>query len=169
MAVAGASLSGAGRVIAIGTRPNCVELAKEFGATDIVSYKDGDIVAQIQDLVGSVDKCILAGGKTDVVNQALMITKPNGVISNINFFDATEVFNIPCPLWGLGMSNVTFRTGFCPGGGRRIERLINMISADRVHPGKMLNVRFDGFDKIEDAFHLMDQKPRDLIKPYVMI
>ena len=25
------------------------------------------------------------------------------------------------------------------------------------------------FDKIEDAFKLMDSKPRDLIKPYVLI
>lgn len=38
MAVAGARLLGAGKIIAIGTRPNCVELAKEYGATDIVSY-----------------------------------------------------------------------------------------------------------------------------------
>ena len=33
MAVAGAKCLGAGRIIAIGTRPNCVALAKEYGAT----------------------------------------------------------------------------------------------------------------------------------------
>ena len=29
--------------------------------------------------------------------------------------------------------------------------------------------RFEGFEKIEDAFKLMDEKPKDLIKPYVVI
>ena len=83
--------------------------------------------------------------------------------------DATEVISFPAPLWGLGMSNVTLVGGFCRGGARRIERLLRLIQADRVHPGRLLNKRFDGFEKIEDAFHLMDEKPRDLIKPYVMI
>ena len=43
------------------------------------------------------------------------------------------------------------------------------VQADRVHPGKLLNYKFEGFDKIEDAFKLMDSKPKDLIKPYVII
>ena len=71
--------------------------------------------------------------------------------------------------WGLGMSNISLRCGFCPGGARRIERLVRLVQADRVHPGKLLNYRFEGFDKIEDAFKLMDSKPKDLIKPYVLI
>ncbi len=169
MAVAGSALAGAGRIIAVGTRPNCVELAKEYGATDIVSYKEGDVADQILALSGQVEKCIIAGGTTDTINQALRITKANGIISNVNFFDGAETIHFPAPLWGLGMSNITITGGFCPGGGRRIERLISLIRANRVHPGKMLNVRFDGFEKIEDAFRLMDEKPRDLIKPYVVI
>ena len=72
-------------------------------------------------------------------------------------------------LWDLGMSNVSLRCGFRPGGARRIERLIRMVQADRVQPGKLLNYKFEGFDKIEDAFKLMDSKPKDLIKPYVLI
>ncbi len=63
MAIAGAALRGAGRIFAIGTRPNCVALAKEYGATDIISYKEGDIVEQITALAGrQVDCAILAGG-----------------------------------------------------------------------------------------------------------
>lgn len=169
MAVAGAALRGAGRIIAIGTRPNCVELAREFGATDIVSYKEGDVVEQIQALAGKVDACIIAGGSAASVNQALMVTRPGGVISNINYFDASETFEIPTMLWGLGMSDVSFKTGFCPGGAYRVERLLNVIRAGRLHPGKMLNYVFEGFDKIEDAFKVMDEKPRDLIKPIVKI
>jgi len=170
MAVAGSALMGAGRLFAIGTRPNCVALAKEYGATDIVSYKEGDIVQQILDLNhGQVDKVILAGGGGESFAQALQLVRPNGVISNVNFLDPMDNISFSTILWGLGMSNVSFRCGFCPGGARRIERLVRMIQADRVHPGKLLNYKFEGFDKIEDAFHLMDTKPKDLIKPYVLI
>lgn len=47
MSVAGAAIRGAGRLIAVGHRELTKELAKKYGATDVVDYKDGDIVAQI--------------------------------------------------------------------------------------------------------------------------
>lgn len=169
MAVAGAALMGAGRIIAIGTRPNCAELAREFGATDIVSYKEGDVVEQILGMEGKVDACIIAGGTAASMNQALALTRPGGTVSTINFYDVTETFQVPAYQWGLGMSDIAIHGGFCPGGAYRIERLLNVIRANRVHPGKMLNYTFEGFDAIEDAFKVMDEKPRDLIKPIVHI
>lgn len=170
MCVAGTALKGAGKIIAIGTRPNCVELAKEYGATDIVSYKEGDIVEQILAINGGqVDKVIIAGGDCSSMNQALCVVKPNGIISSVNFYDVTDKFEFPAYLWGLGMSDVTIRGGFCPGGAYRIEKLLNIIAAGRVHPEKMLNYKYEGFEKIEEAFKVMDEKPRDLIKPVVHI
>ena len=50
-----------------------------------------------------------------------------------------------------------------------------------MHPEKLLNYKFEGFeyienpeqiegfDKIPEAFDVMDKKPRDLIKPVVKI
>ena len=170
MAVAGTALRGAGRVFAIGSRPNCVELAKEYGATDIINYKNGDVVQQILALNGGqVDRVIIAGGDCSSMNQALCLVKPNGTIASINFYDATDSFNIPAYLWGLGMSDVAIKGGFCPGGAYRIEKMLNLIANKRVDPSKLLNYKFEGFDKIEDAFRVMDEKPRDLIKPIVYI
>lgn len=170
MAVAGAKLRGAGRIIAIGTRPNCIELAKEYGATDIVSYKDGDIVEQILALEeNKADRAIIAGGDANSMNQALQIVKNNGVVANINFYDASDTFNVPTYVWGLGMSDITIRGGFCPGGALRMEKMLNLIKNGRIAPEKLLNYKFDGFDKIKDAFILMDEKPKDLIKPVVYI
>lgn len=169
MAIAGAALRGAGRIIGIGTRPNCAELAREYGATDIVSYKEGDVVEQIKSLVGAADECIIAGGNAASMNQALALTRPGGTISSVIFYDAADNFNVNTMEWGLGMSDVSIRCGFCTGGAYRIEQLLNIIRAGRVHPGKMLNYVYNGFDKIEDAFKVMDEKPRDLIKPIVHI
>jgi threonine dehydrogenase-like Zn-dependent dehydrogenase len=170
MAVAGAQLKGAGRIIAVGTRPNCVKIAREYGATDIVSYKDGDIVTQIKDLSGgSVDKVIIAGGSAATLTQAISMVKPTGIVSSVNYYDASDTFTIPAPAWGLGMANIDIRGGFCPGGAVRIEKLLNLIKYGRIDAAKLITHRFDGFEKIEEAFLLMDKKPADLIKPAVFI
>ncbi|MDR3344450.1 MAG: zinc-binding dehydrogenase [Oscillospiraceae bacterium] len=168
MAVAGAALRGAGRIIAVGTRPNCVKIAREYGATDIVSYKDGDIAAQIIALTGGgVDKTIIAGGNAETFAQAIAMTREMGTIANVNFFDVTETLAFPAYLWGLGMANKDIRGGFCPGGAKRIEKLLALIAAGRIDTTKLITHSFRGFDKIADAFALMDSKAQDLIKPIV--
>lgn len=43
MSVAGAALRGAARVFAVGTRPVCVDAARQYGASDFISYKNGPI------------------------------------------------------------------------------------------------------------------------------
>jgi threonine dehydrogenase-like Zn-dependent dehydrogenase len=170
MAVAGTQLKGAGRIIVVGTRPNCVKIAKEYGATDVVSYKDGDIVQQVKDLTGgSVDKVIIAGGNANTLAQAISMVKTTGIVSSVNYYDAADTFTIPAPVWGLGMANIDIRGGFCPGGAVRIEKLLNIIKYGRLDPSKLITHRFDGFEKIEDAFLLMDKKPADLIKPAIFI
>ena len=169
MCVAGAQLKGAGRIIATGTRPNCIEIAKQYGATDIVNYKNGDIVEQVKDLVkGEVDRVILAGGGQETLLQALKVTKAGGVISNVNFFDSKDTFTIPAGEWGLGMGNISIRGGFCPGGAKRIEKLLEIVKY-RVDTTKLITHTFNGFEKLEDAFTLMGKKPADLIKPVVFI
>lgn len=171
MAVAGAQLMGAGKIYATGTRQNCAELALEYGATEIISYKDGNTVEQILEKEGGrkVDAVIIAGGNCGSMNEALQLVKPNGSIGSINFYDLEDVFTVPAFEWGLGMADVTIRGGFCPGGALRAEKLLNLIKYDRIKPGKTFNYEFHGFDKIKDAFILMDEKPRDLIKPIVYI
>lgn len=137
MSVCGARLLGAGKIIAIGTRSNCVELAKEYGATHIVSYKDGDVVEQIEKIAGGkVDSCIIAGGDCTTMNQALSVIKFNGTISNVNNVDVTDAYHIPALLLGLGMSDVTLKNGFCPGGAFRMKKMMALIQAGRVFEGE---------------------------------
>ncbi len=170
MAVAGAQLKGAGRIMVVGTRPNCVKIAKEYGATDVISYKEGDIVQQVMAMSpGGVDKVIIAGGNQETFAQAVAMAKAGGVISNVNFFDPKDVLGMPAYFWGLGMANKDIRGGFCPGGALRMEKLLNIVKYARVDTTKLITHTFHGFDKIEEAFLLMDQKPADLIKPVVLM
>ena len=48
----GAAIAGAGRIIAIDRVPHKLELARQFGATDVINSNDGDAVKQVQELTG---------------------------------------------------------------------------------------------------------------------
>ena len=171
MSVAGAALRGASQLFAVGSRPNCVELAKEYGATDIVNYRDGDIVEQVLEKTNGkgVDRVIVAGGDNDTFIQAITMLKPGGRIGNVNYLGEGDFIKIPRVEWGCGMGHKTVAGGLMPGGRLRMEKLASLMSTGRLDPGKMLTHRFEGFDKIEQALMLMKDKPRDLIKPVVVL
>ncbi len=105
MCVAGAALRGASRIIAVGTRPVCVEAAKGYGATDFVSYKDGPIDEQVLKLVGDkgVDRICIAGGTVKTFEPAVKCLKPGGKIGNVNYLGSGDYVNIPRVEWGVGM------------------------------------------------------------------
>lgn len=171
MSVAGAAIRGASQLFAVGSRPNCVELAREYGATDIVNYRDGDIVEQVMEKTHGkgVDRVIVAGGDNDTFIQAITMLKPGGRIGNVNYLGEGDYVKIPRVEWGCGMGHKTVAGGLMPGGRLRMEKLASLMSTGRIDPGKMLTHRFEGFDKMEQALMLMKDKPRDLIKPVVVL
>jgi len=174
-AVAGARLRGAGRIFAVGTRPAAVRVAKEYGATDIVSYKDGDTVEQILRATGGtgVDAVIVAGGGPEILMDAINMAKAGSVISNVNYFGSglgdKDVLPVPRVGWGFGMADKDIATGLCPGGRVRMERLAEVVKYGRMDPSLMATHVFRGFDSLEEALLLMKEKPRDLIKPVVLL
>lgn len=171
MAIAGAKLRGAGRIIGVGSRPTCVEAAKFYGATDIVNYKTGDIAKQIMNLTKGkgVDRVIIAGGTPETLIQAVSIVKPGGVVSNVNYHGSGDSLPIPRLEWGCGMAHKTIVGGLCPGGRLRMEMLIDMVKYNRVDLSKLVTHVYHGFDKIEEALLIMKDKPNDLIKPVVIL
>ena len=171
MSVAGAALRGAGRLFAVGSRPNCIEVAKAYGATDIINYRYGDIVTQIMDKTGGkgVDKVIVAGGDNDTFIQAIDMLKPGGRIGNVNYLGAGDFVRIPRVQWGCGMGHKTIAGGLMPGGRLRMERLAALLVHGRLDTSRLLTHRFQGFEHLEEALLLMKDKPKDLIKPVVIL
>ncbi len=171
MAVAGSVIRGAGRVFAVGSRPRCVEAAKNYGATDIINYRDGDIVAQINELTNGtgVDKVIVAGGDNDTFIDAVKICRPGGIIGNVNYLGNGDFIRIPRVEWGCGMGHKTIAGGLMPGGRLRMERLVKLLEYGRLDVSPLLTHRFSGFEHIGEALELMRDKPRDLIKPVVVV
>lgn len=169
MAVAAASIMGAGRIFAVGSRPKSVELAKEYGATDIIDYHNGDTVQQIMEATTGkgVDSVIVAGGNADIMMDALNMVRPSGTVSNINFFASGDTVPLPRFGWGLGLSDKTITGGLCKGGRRRMEKLLELVRYGRVDPSKLITHKYHGFEEIIPALYIMKEKPRDLIKPII--
>ena len=87
----------------------------------------------------------------------------------MNYLGSGDYVKIPRVEWGCGMGHKTIAGGLMPGGRLRMERLVSLLKYGRLDTSILLTHRFDGFSHIEDALFLMRDKPRDLIKPVVMI
>jgi threonine dehydrogenase-like Zn-dependent dehydrogenase len=171
MCVRGAVLKGASHVYGVGSRPNCAQIAKEYGATEIINYKNGSIVDQVLALTkgAGVDKVLIAGGDNDTFAEAINMLKPGGAIGNVNYLGEGDYIKIPRVAWGVGMGHKLINGGLMPGGRLRMEKLVSLMQTGRLDTSKLLTHRFDGFDKIGEALELMHNKPKDLIKPVVTI
>jgi len=171
MAVAGSALRGAGRIFAVGSRKKCQEVSKYYGATDVINYKDGDIVEQILDANNNkyVDKVILAGGDVDTFNEAVKLVRRGGIVSNINYLGTGEFIKIPRVEWGLGMGHICVIGGLMPGGRKNMEYLSRLLVHGRLDVSPLLTHRFDKFEDAEEALVMMKDKSEDLIKPVVAL
>ena len=169
MSVCGASLRGAAHLYAVGSRPKCVEIAKQYGATDIINYRQGDIVEQVLEKTHGegVDRVVIAGGNNDTFAQAVRMLKPGGVIGNVNYLGEGDSVKIPRVEWGVGMGHKTIRGGLTPGGRLKMEKMAALLQTGKINTRPLITHVFEGMDKIEDALMLMKDKPADLIKPVV--
>jgi S-(hydroxymethyl)glutathione dehydrogenase/alcohol dehydrogenase len=83
-AINGAAIAGAGRIIAIDVNGTKLNLAKHFGATDVVNAKDGDPVAQVMEMTkGGVHHSFEAIGLKQTAEQAFNMLNRGGTANII--------------------------------------------------------------------------------------
>src|SRR5699024_4465353 len=76
--IQGARIAGASRVIAVDLQPAKLELAREFGATDVVCSAEGDPVEAVHELIGGVDYSFEVVGLQPTAEQALRMLRVGG-------------------------------------------------------------------------------------------
>ena len=153
MGVAGAALRGAARIIAVGTRPNCVEAAKKYGAEEFISYKNGPIDEQVLKMTNGkgVDKVIIAGGGVETFAEAVRSLKAGGKIGNVNYLGKGDYIQIPRVEWGVGMGHKAILGGLMPGGRLRMEKLGALVSSGKLNVHHLVSHVFDGWENLEKA------------------
>src|SRR5207237_6601600 len=136
MATVGAKLRGAGLIVGVETVPRRQELARTYGADAIADFSKEDVVQRILDLTEGrgVDSTIEALGADITFQNAIKVTKAGGTISNIGYHGQGEFVHIPRIEWGVGMAEKTIKTGLCPGGRLRLERLLRVIEPASEEP-----------------------------------
>lgn len=169
MSVAGAALRGAGRIIAVGSRPITRELAIKYGAETVIDYKAGDVAAQLAEVLGpaKADAVIVAGGSESTISMAMGLVHVYGRVANLLGL-SKEVLIKPADS-GAFCAHKTLVGNLCPGGRVRTEKLLSIVKSGRLDADSLITHELHGYEGIEPAFDLMAEKPIDLVKPIVYI
>lgn len=158
--IEGCAISGAGKIIAVGHRSACKEMAKKMGASVVLDYQDGPIVEQIiaTNSGQPVDKVLICGYYPEVLMDSFAVCRPGGTIANVAMMGDKET--IP----GFYASDKTYQSLMNKCGRYWLERLLSLISEGRIHPENAISHIYHGFDSIPEAFAKMASKTDDLIK-----
>ena len=173
MGVAAAALRGAGRIIAVGSRPRTLELARQYGATDIIDYKKGDILQQVMTLTGGepVDSVLIAcGGRaSEVFTTAMRVVKFGGHVACVSLFFDDETVTLPMNVWEYGGMEKFLTCVLAQDGRDFFERLLLLVANGRVNPAPLATHVLHGWDKLDEGLELMGSHNPEVIKVVITI
>jgi S-(hydroxymethyl)glutathione dehydrogenase/alcohol dehydrogenase len=152
--VQGAVITGAGRVIAVDTNPWKLELARTFGATDLVDATAGDPVEQVRELTsGGVEYSFEAIGLKVTSEQSFAMLRKGGTATIIGMIPEGERIELPGSefldekkIQGSNMGSNRFRVD--------MPRYVDLYLSDRLKLDELVSARI-GLDQINDGFDAM--------------
>ena len=145
---------GAERIIILGRHPDRIALAKEFGATDVVSERGDEAVERVRELTGgfgahSVLECV---GYEQSTVTALSIARPGGAVGRVGL---PQHESIPTTLTTF-FDNVTIGGGPAPARAY-IEELLPDVLEGRIEPGRVFD-RVTNLDGVPDGYRAMNER-----------
>lgn len=96
-AVNGAAVAGAGRIIAVDRLASKAEMARTFGATDVIDASQGDVVAQVMEMTGGigVDHAIEAIGSKETIEASFGMIKKGGLATVVGVSRPDTMIELP--------------------------------------------------------------------------
>lgn len=145
---------GAERIVILGRRPDRTALAREFGASDVVSERGEDAIERVRELTGgfgahSVLECV---GYEESTITALSVARPGGAVGRVGVpQDAT-----------VPRASETFFKNITIGGGPApvrayIDELLPDVLEGRIEPGRVLD-RVTNLDGVPDGYRAMNER-----------
>ena len=152
---------GAEQIIMLGRRPDRVALAKEFGATDVVSERGDEAVESVRELtdgfgVHCVLECVCL---EQAMLTALSIARPGGAVGRVGIPEAATMPGSQPAFYNY----VTVSGGPAPARAY-IEELLPDILEGRIEPGRVFD-RVVGLGEVPDGYRAMND--REAIKVMV--
>ncbi len=153
LAVLSAKYKGAERIIAMSRHPSRQKLAREFGATDIVTERGDDGVARIRELTKGVgaDAVLECVGTQEAMQQAIHSTRPGGTVGYVGvphgvqldgqalFFAHVRLFGGPAPVR------------------RYLAELIDLVWKGKISPGKVFDLKLP-LAQVAEGYRAMDER-----------
>ena len=150
-AINGAALAGAGRVIAVDMMASKLEMAKTFGATDVVDASQSDAVEAVKELTGGgVQYSFEAIGLKPTAEQAFRMLRPGGVATIIGMIPV----GVKIELTGAAFLQEKKIQGSMMGSNRfRVDmpRFVDFYLDGKLHLDEMVSKRI-GLSEVNSAF-----------------
>ena len=129
------------------------KLAKEFGATDIVTERGDDGVARIKELTKGIgaDSVLECVGTQESMMQAIHSTRPGGYVSYVGVPHGVE----------LDGQQLFFNLVHLHGGPAPVRRflpdLIDLVLKGVINPGKVFDLVLP-LDQVAEGYRAMDER-----------
>lgn len=153
LAVLSARVQGAARIIAMSRHPTRQRLAREYGATDVVTERGEEGVARILELTRGVgaDAVLECVGTPEAMQQAIRATRPGGTVGYVGvphgvtlegqslFFSHVRLFGGPAPVR------------------RYLPDLIERVMKGQMEPGKVFDLTLP-LAQVAEGYRAMDER-----------
>lgn len=153
MGVLAAKEMGAERIIAMSRHKTRQDLAREFGATDIVVERGAEGIARVKELTQGVgaDSVLECVGTQEAMSQALECARPGGTIGYVGVphgvtFEGQALFFAQRRMLG-GPAPVR----------RFLPDLMDRVLNGRIQPGKVFDLTLP-IDQVAEGYKAMDQR-----------
>jgi len=154
---------GAEQIILLGRHPDRIALARQFGATDVVSERGEEAIERVHELTGgfgvhSVLECV---GTDQAMLTAIGIARAGGAVGRVGVphYEATPA------------SQPAFYHNISVGGGPApvrayIEQLLPDVMEGRIDPGRVFD-RVIGIEEVPDGYRAMNEREaiKVMVKP----
>ena len=153
LGVLSAKLMGAERIIAMSRHATRQNLAREFGATDIVEERGDDGVERIKELTNGVgaDSVLECVGTQESMMQAIRSARPGGFIGYVGVPHGVELKGEE-----LFFAHVHLHGGPAPVR-RFLPHLIELTRDGKIHPGKVFDLTLP-LEQVAEGYRAMDER-----------
>jgi threonine dehydrogenase-like Zn-dependent dehydrogenase len=145
---------GAEQIILLGRHPDRIALAREFGATEVVSERGDAAIEQVRELTSglgahSVLECV---GHGEAMRTAVSIARPGGAVGRVGVPQDETIPNAQSTFF----ANISIAGGPAPVRAY-IEELMPDVLAGRIEPGRVFD-RVTSIDGVPDGYRAMNER-----------
>jgi threonine dehydrogenase-like Zn-dependent dehydrogenase len=153
LGVLSAKQMGAERIIAMSRHETRQRLAREYGATDIVTERGDAGVARIKELTKGIgaDSVLECVGTQESMWQAIHATRPGGSVGYVGVPHGMQIDG-----WELFFTHVRLHGGPAPVR-RYMPELIRLVLAGTIDPGKVFDLTLP-LERVAEGYRAMDER-----------